>query len=100
MTIKNLWDEMKRCAIELVDAIKKLTAEEEVRPRQQIKALQKLSDIFKLNLGEDNAGDESRTTTSATSTTKAVIRETPRVHGRRTCQEYYRLLRVVSRKNY
>ena len=75
---------MKQCAIELVGAIKKLTAEEEVRPRQQIEALQKLRDIFKLNLDEDNAGDEIRATTSATPTTKAAIRETPRVHRRLT----------------
>ena len=75
---------MKRCAIELVDAIKKLTAEEEVRPRRQIEALQKLSDIFTLNLGEDKAGDEITTTTSGTPTTRAVIRETPRVHRRLT----------------
>ena len=84
MTIENQWDKMKRCAIELVDAIKKLAAEEEVRPRRQIEALQKLSDKFKLNIGEDNARDEIRTATSATPTAKAAIRETPRVHGRLT----------------
>ena len=65
---------MKQCAIELVDAIKKLTAEEEVRPRRQIEALQKLSDIFKMDLGKDNAGDEIKATTSAIPTTKAAIR--------------------------
>ena len=75
---------MKQCAIELVDATKKLTAEEEVRPREQIEALQKLSNIFNLNLGKDNTRDKIRTTTSATPTTKAAIRETPRVHGRLT----------------
>ena len=75
---------MKQCAIELVGAIKKLTAEEEVRPRRQIEALQKLSDIVKLNLGKDKAGDEITTTTLATPTTRAAIRETPRVHERLT----------------
>ena len=55
-----------------------------MRPRRQIEALQKLSNIFKLNLGEDNAEDKIRTTTSATPTTRAAIRETPRVHGRPT----------------
>ena len=84
MQIKNHWDEMKRCAIELVDAIKKLTAEEEVRPRRQIEALQKLSDIFKLNLGKDKAGDKITATTLATPTTRTAIIETPRVHGRLT----------------
>ena len=85
MPIKNQWDEMKQCAIKLADTIKKLTAEDEVRPRRQLEALQKLSDIFKLSLGEDNTSDEIRTATSATPTTKAAIRETPRVHGKLTC---------------
>ena len=53
-----------------------------MRPRRQIEALQKLSDIFKLNLGKDNKGSKITITTSTTPTTKAAIGETPRIHGR------------------
>ena len=75
---------MKRCAIELADAIKNLTTKEEVRPKLQIEALQNLSNICKLNLGEDNIGGEITATTSATPTTKVAVRETPQVHRRLT----------------
>ena len=68
----------------MVDTIKKLTTKEEVRPRRQIEALQKLGNVFKLNLGEDNSGGEITATTSTTPTTKAAVRKTPRVHGRLT----------------
>ena len=84
MLIENLWDKMKRCAIELADAIKNLTTKEEVRPKLQIEALQNLSNICKLNLGEDNIGGEITATTSATPTTKVAVRQTPRVHKRLT----------------
>ena len=92
MPIENSWDEMNRWAIELADTIKHLTAKEDVRPRQQIKAMQKLSNIFKLNLGEDNTGNEITATTSATPITKAAVTEMPRVHGRLTCNNMTRIL--------
>ena len=52
MPIEQPWDEVKRTAMEITDAIIKLNDGKERRPQRQIKALQKLSDIFNLNLKE------------------------------------------------
>ena len=50
--IEHPWDEVKRVAMDLTDAIAKLNDGKEKKPRRQIEALQKLNKIFNLNLNE------------------------------------------------
>lgn len=84
MPIEQPWDEVMRTAMDLVDAIIKLNDGKEKRPRQQIKALQKLSNIFKLNLKETEKEYVQQHFSSSTPTSKEAIQIAPRVHGRVT----------------
>lgn len=52
MPVEQPWDEIRRCAQELTDTIQKLTDEKTARPHRHVEALQRLNDIFKLNLEE------------------------------------------------
>ena len=71
--IKKQWDEIKRTAATLAAAIMKLSKEQEMKPKQHIEALQKLSDIFKVNLKEVEREYALRFFSSSTPTSKEVI---------------------------
>ena len=70
--------------MDLADAITKLNDGKEKRPRRQIEALQKLNDIFNLNLDEAEREYVQENFSSSTPTSKEAVRTTPRVHGRVT----------------
>ena len=84
MPIEHPWDEIKRVAMDLTNAIIKLNDGKEKIPRRQIEALQKLSKIFKVNLKEVEKEYVQQHFSSSTPTSKESIRTAPRVHSRVT----------------
>ena len=80
--IEHPWDEIKRVAMDLRDAIMKLKETKEKRPRRQIEALQKLSDIFNNDLDKAEQQYVHDSFLSRAPTSKSAVRTVPRVHGR------------------
>ena len=76
---------MKRVAMDLTEAIVKLKERKEKRPWQQIEALQKLSNIFDIDLEKAEEEYVRQNFSSSAPTSKAAVRMVPRVHGRVTC---------------
>ena len=72
--IEHPWDEIKRVAMDLSDAIRKLRETREKRRQRQIEALQKLSSIFDLNLKEAEQEYVRQNFSSGTPTSKEAIR--------------------------
>ena len=70
--------------MDLSDAIMKLKEAKEKKPRRQIEALQKLSDIFNIDLEEAEKKYVRDNFSSSAPTSKAAVRTAPRVHGRVT----------------
>ena len=70
--------------MDLTDAIAKLNDGKEKKPRRQIEALQKLNNIFNLNLDEAEREYVQQHFSSSTPTSKEAVRTAPRVHGRVT----------------
>ena len=70
--------------MELRDAIMKLKEAKEKRPQRQIEALQKLSDIFNVDLEKVEQQYMRENFSSSAPTSKAAVRTAPRVHGRVT----------------
>ena len=68
--------------MDLRDAIMKMKEAEEKKPRRQIEALQKLSDIFNIDLEKAEQQYMRENFSSSAPTSKAAVRAAPRVHGR------------------
>ena len=70
--------------MELRDVILKMKEAKEKRPRRQIEALQKLSDIFNVDLEKEEQQYMRENFSSSAPTSKTAVRAAPRVHGRVT----------------
>ena len=84
LPIEKPWDEIKRVAMDLRDAIMKMKEAKEKKPRRQIEALQKLSDIFNVDLEKEEQQYMRENFSSSAPTSKKAVRAAPRVHGRVT----------------
>ena len=82
--IEHPWDEIKRVAKDLTEAIIKLKERKEKRPHRQIEALQKLSNIFDIDLEKAEEEYVRSNLSSSAPTSKAAVQTAPRVHGRVT----------------
>ena len=73
LPIEYPWDEIKRVAMDLRDVIMKMKEAKEKKPKRQIEALQKLSDIFNVDLEKEEQEYMRENFSSSAPTSKTAV---------------------------